>query len=191
MATLYLRAEGQNVGRTYAEFRDEFHRQIEYIDSKDESAFLWDRLGHWAQDERDWAEAERCFRKAYDLAGGHFGYCLGTALNFLGRFKESLPILREQAERIQPDAMSWFQLGVAYGDLGQSAQAIDAYEKALVLNPDYDLAMFNLGGAHWNKGEKIKALAIWTTAINRFPDHEFATKLRRDMPVVFPPDTNP
>ena len=149
-----------------------------------------DRLGHWAQDEADWAEAERCFRKAYDLARGHYGYCLGTALNFLGRFEESLPILREQAERIQPDAMSWFQLGAAYGDLGQSAQAIDAYEKALALDPDYDLAMFNLGGAHWNRGEKIEALAIWTTAIDRFPDHELAAKLRRDMPVFFPPDPN-
>ncbi len=187
LATLYLRAEGQDVRRTYAEFRAEFDRQIEHIDDKDEVAFLWDRLGHWAQDEADWAEAEFCFRKAYDLAGGHYGYCLGTALNFLGRFEESLPILREQAERIQPDAMSWFQLGAAYGDLGQSAQAIDAYEKALALDPDYDLAMFNLGGAHWNRGEKIEALAIWMTAIDRFPDHELAAKLRSDMPAFFAP----
>ncbi|GBQ64652.1 TPR repeat containing protein [Ameyamaea chiangmaiensis NBRC 103196] len=187
LATLYLRAEGEDVSWTYAEFRAEFDRQIEHLDDKDEVAFLWDRLGHWAQDEADWAEAEFCFRKAYDLTGGHYGYCLGTALNFLGRFEESLPILREQAERIQPDAMSWFQLGAAYGDLGQSAQAIDAYEKALALDPDYDSAMFNLGGTHWNRGEKIEALAIWTTAIDRFPDHELAAKLRREMPVFFPP----
>jgi tetratricopeptide (TPR) repeat protein len=185
LATLYLRAEGEDVGRTYAEFRGEFERQIEYIDDIDQSAFLWDRLGHWAQDETNWAEAERCFRKAYDLAGGHYGYCLGTALNFLGRFEESLPILREQAERIQPDAMSWFQLGVACGDLGQSTRAIEAYEKALSLDPDYDLAMFNLGGVHWNSGKKIEALRIWKTAIDRFPDHKLAAKLRRDMPIVF------
>lgn len=188
LATLYLRSEGQDVGRTFAEFRGEFDRQIEHVDDRDEAAFLWDRLGHWAQDEADWAEAELCFRKAYDLAGGHYGYCLGTALNFLGRFEESLPILRDQAEGIQPDAMSWFQLGAAYGDLGQSTQAIDAYEKTLSLDPDYDLAMFNLGGAHWNRGEMIEALAIWTTAIDRFPDHELAAKLRRDMPVFFPPE---
>ncbi|MGE0767934.1 MAG: tetratricopeptide repeat protein [Hyphomicrobiaceae bacterium] len=188
LATLYLRAEGQDVGRTYAEFRAEFDRQIEHVGDKDEVAFLWDRLGHWAQDEANWIEAEFCFRKAYELAGGHYGYCLGTALNFLGRFEESLPILREQAEGIQPDAMSWFQLGAAYGDLGKSAQAIDAYEKALALDPDYDLAMFNLGGAHWNRGEKIEALAIWTMAIDRFPDHELAAKLQRDMPLFFPPE---
>ena len=121
------------------------------------------------------------------MAGGPYGCCLGTALNFLDRFEESLPILREQAERVQPDAMSWFQLAVACGNLGQSEQAIDAYEKALALDPDYDLAMFNLGGAHWNSGEKIEALAFWTTAIERFPDHELADKLRRDMTAFFPP----
>ncbi|MET3524127.1 tetratricopeptide repeat protein [Mesorhizobium abyssinicae] len=190
LATLYLRAKGQDVGRTYAEFRAEFDRQIEHVTDNDEVAFLWDRLGHWAQDEANWIEAEFCFRQAYDLAGGHYGYCLGTALNFLGRCEESLPILREQAERIQPDAMSWFQLGVAYGDLGQSAQAIEAYEKALALDPAYNLAMFNLGGTHWNSGDKIEALAIWATAIDRFPDHELAAKLRRDMPVFFSPDPN-
>ena len=155
LTILYLRAEGLDAGRTYAEFRVEFDRQIEHVDDNGEIAFLWDRLGHWAQDEEKWIEAELCFRKAYDLAGGHYGYCLGTALNFLGRFEESLPILREQAERIQPDAMSWFQLGAAYGDLGQSEQAIDAYEKALALDPDYDLAMFNLGGAHLEPGRQV------------------------------------
>lgn len=188
LATLYLRAAGQDVGRTYAGFRDEFDWQIEHIDDKDEAAFLWDRLGHWAQDEADWAEAERCFRKAYDLAGGHYGYCLGTALNVLGRFQESLPILREQAERIQPDAMSWCQLATAYDDLGQAAEAIDAYEKALVLDPDYAVAMFDLGGVHWNRGGTLEALAIWTKAIDRFPDHELANKLRREMPAFFPSD---
>lgn len=189
LATLYLRAEGEEVGRTYAEFRAEFLRQIEHIDSKDEVAFLWDRLGHWAQDESDWAEAEQCFRKAYDMMGGHYSYCLGTALNFLGRFQESLPILREQVEGIQPDAMSWSQLGAAYGELGQSAESIDAYNKALALDPDYDLAMFNLGGVHWNRGERIEALAIWKAAIDRFPHHELAVKLRRDMPVFFTTDS--
>lgn len=187
LSTLYLRAEGQDVGRTYAEFRAEFVRQIERIDDKDQSAFLWDRLGHWAQDDANWIEAESCFRKAYDLAGDQYGYCLGTALNFLGRFEESLPILREQAECIQPDAMIWFQLGVAHAELGQSAQAIDAYEKALALDPEYASAMFNLGGVHWNSGDRVKASAIWKPAILRFPNHELAIKLQCDMPLLFRP----
>ncbi len=86
--------------------------------------------------------------------------------------------------------MSWFQLAVALGNLGQSTQAIDAYQKTLALDPNYDLAMFSLGGAHWNNGDQIDALAIWTTAIARFPDHELAAKLRHDIPVFFPPGPN-
>ena len=56
------------------------------------AAYLWDRLGHWAQADSNWEEAERCFWVAYDLAGGRYGYCLGTALNFIERAEESLPI---------------------------------------------------------------------------------------------------
>ena len=188
LATFYLRTERQEGHRAYGEFCEEFDRQIEHVHDKDEVAFLWDRLGHWAQDEEDWAEAERCFRNAFNLAGGHYGYCLGTALNFLGRFEESLPILLEQAEGIQPDAMSWFQLGAAYADLGQSADAIKAYEKGLALDPEYDLAMFNLGGVRWNSGDKVGALHVWRRAIARFPDHELADKLRHDLPRLSPSD---
>lgn len=110
----------------------------------------WDRLGHWAQDEGNWEEAERCFRKAYELEGGHYGYCLGTALNFLGKYAESLPLLLDQAKLHQPDAKSWLQVAVAHENLGNSSEAIQAYEKALVLDPNYAQAMFDLGGVHWN-----------------------------------------
>lgn len=184
LATLYLRGQGEDVGRSYAEFRDVFDLHIAHIDA-DDAALPWDRLGHWAQDEDDWLEAERCFRKAYELEGGHYGYCLGTALNFLGRFEESLPILREQAEVIQPDAMSWFQVGVACGGLGRVTEAIEAYRKALMLDPNYDLAMFNLGGVHWNSGDLTEATRIWRLAVEQFPDHELTARLRCEMPFVF------
>ncbi|MCA1778004.1 MAG: tetratricopeptide repeat protein [Xanthomonadaceae bacterium] len=154
-----------------------FEQSIALVDAAD-AALPWDRLGHWAQDEGEWEEAERCYRKAYGLAGGHYGYCLGTALNFLGRFEESRPILVEQAEHLQPDAMSWFQLGVANGNSGRTSEAIAAYEKAIALDPDYDLAMFNLGGVHWNDGDLIAAQRVWRKAIEKFPDHELAEEIQ-------------
>ena len=184
LTTFYLQSEGGSVGKTYAEFRQEFEHHIAHVDP-DDAALPWDRLGHWAQSEGDWQEAERCFRKAYDLKGGHYGYCLGAALNSLSRFEESVPILREQAEVLQPDAMSWFQLGVAYGHLGRAAEAIDAYQKALALKPDYDVAMFNLGGTYWNSGNLIKAAEIWKDAAARFPNHKLTGVLRNDFSFLF------
>lgn len=178
MSSFYLRSQGHDLKKTYTEFSDEFDRHIAHV-SADDAALPWDRLGHWAQDEGNWEEAERCFRKAYDLEGGHYGYCLGTALNFLERFDESLPILLEQAETLQPDAMSWFQVGVAYGHLGPADRAIDALQRASALDPGYALAIFELGGVYWNNGDQAKAKEIWSMAYARFPNHELVSKVKQ------------
>ena len=176
---LYLRSEGGDPGMTYRAFKVEFDTSIQYVKG-DAVAYLWDRVGHWAQEDKNWEEAERCFRVAYDLAGGHYGYCLGTALNFLDRPEESLPILLHQAEGAQPDELSWFGVAVAHEKLGNVRESIDAYLIAITLNPDYALAWFNMGGVHWNAGEVEEAKHVWKAALERFPNHELASQLRRD-----------
>jgi tetratricopeptide (TPR) repeat protein len=186
MTTFYLRRQGEDVGWSYNQFRNEFEAQIGRLRPED-AALPWDRLGHWAQDEDDWAEAERCFRKAYELDSGHYGYCLGGALKQLGRFEESLPLLLEQAQIIQPDAMSWFQLASSYHSLGRWTEAVDAYEKALALDADCAVAMFDLGGTHWNSGDAEAAKKVWAAAIARFPDHALAAKAQATLEFFAPP----
>lgn len=180
---LYLRSEGQVANVAYLAFKTEFEACIQHVQGE-AAAYLWDRLGHWAQEEYNWEEAERCFRGAYELAGGLYGYCLGTALNVLDRAEESLPILLPQAEEIQPDDMSWYQVAVAYEKLGRVRESVSAYQKAIALNPNYELAWFNMGGVHWNAGELEDASHVWREAVDRFPDHELAALLRRDLPFV-------
>lgn len=184
MSRFYLRGQGVDIGKTYDEFRQEFDQHIAHIDA-DNAALAWDRLGHWAQDDGDWAEAERCFRRAHELGGGEYGYCLAIALMHLEMFDESVPLLLEQAQTVQPDAMSWFQLASAYASLCRWPDAIDAYENALALDPDHELARFDLGGAHWNSGDLATATEVWTSAIARFPDHELTAKLQRELPALF------
>ncbi len=184
MTTFYLRGRGEDIEQSYCEFCEEFDRHIGHVDG-DNAALPWDRLGHWAQDDEDWTEAERCFRKAYELAGGDYGYCLAIALKALNRFEESVPLLLEQAQIVQPDATSWFQLAATYASLRRWPDAIDAYQRALALDPDCAVAMFDLGGAHWNSGDAATAAEVWTAAIERFPDHEFRAKLMRDFSFLF------
>lgn len=182
-AKLYLRAHSDKFVGTYNDFKRHFEATIGRVPT-DNVAFLWDRLGHWAQDEGNWEEAEICFRKAYDLDGWHYGYCLGVALNTLGRCEESLPILLEQAEEIQPDGLSWFQVAFASERLDRIPDAVEAYQRSIKLNPEHETAWFNLGGVHWNDGDRINAQKVWRKAVKLFPNHELTTKLYQELPFI-------
>jgi tetratricopeptide (TPR) repeat protein len=41
--------------------------------------------------------------------------------------------------------MSWFQVASSYHSLGRWPEAVEAYQKVLVLDPHYAVAMFDLG----------------------------------------------
>ena len=175
-------ADGNEIGWDYGRFRQSIADIAE--SGVANPAFLWDRAGHWAQDEGDWTEAEVCYRRAFELSPGEYGYCLGVALNFLCRFEEALPILEKQAETHQPDSMSWFQVAIARERTGDVRGCIDAYKRTLDLDEDYALAWFNLGGVYCNTGDEAAAISTWKEGIRRFPDHELAKKLLGDLPIL-------
>ena len=81
LCVYYLHDSGECTGWDYERFR----RTVETMvgDGDPDAAFLWDRVGHWAQAAEDWIEAETCYRRAFALSPNEYGYCLGTALNFL------------------------------------------------------------------------------------------------------------
>ena len=176
----YLHNRGECTGWDYQRFR----RTVETLvaDGDPDAAFLWDRVGHWAQAAGNWSEAETCYRRAFQLSPNKYGYCLGTALNFLQRHEEAVAVLLPQATEHQPDAMSWFQLAVAREGIGDVQGCIDAYKRALALDEAYDLAWFNLGGIYWTSGDHTAAVSTWEEAIRRFPTHSLSSKLQKDLP---------
>ena len=176
----YIKSNGGSVEHDFTSFKQAIANVVSQ--GAPEPAFLWDRTGHWAQDEENWVEAEKCYRKAFELSPSEYGYCLGTVLNFLGRYEEALPILTEQAEEHIPDEMSWFQVAVAREGMNDVEGCISAYKRAIQLDENYDLAWFNLGGIYWNSQNWELAIATWEGAIQRFPSHELSSKLLKDLP---------
>ena len=168
---------------------DQFKKTVADVVARgaQESSVLVGSSRSLAQDEKDWSEAESCYRKAFELSPEEYGYCLGTALNFLGRYEEALPIVLPQANEHQPDAMSWSQLAVAMEGTGDVEGCINAYKRCLQLDENYDLAWFNLGGVYWNCQSKAEAMATWREAIRRFPTHQLSAKLQRDFPILVIP----
>ncbi|MEZ6104426.1 MAG: DUF4365 domain-containing protein [Pirellulaceae bacterium] len=179
----YAKMHGQTVAIDYGGYVREVSACLA-IDSTD-AAHMWDRAGHWAQVDEDWEQAEQQYRKAYSLEPERFGYCLGTALNFLKRFEEALPILLDQATTHHPDALSWFQVAIAQEGVGNIEGCKDSYRRALNLDPEYEFAMFNLGGIYWNHGPRGEAIRVWSDALRRFPSHPLSEKLRREYSEIF------
>ena len=176
----YIKSNGGSVEHDFESFKKDIANVVSQ--GAPDPAFLWDRAGHWAQDESNWVEAEKCYRKAFELSPSEYGYCLGTALNFLGRYEEALPILTEQAEEHIPDEKSWFQVAVARKGMNDVEGSISAYKRAIQLDENYDLAWFDLGGIYWNSQNWEPAIATWKEAIRRFPSHELSSKLLKDLP---------
>ncbi|MCP4746570.1 MAG: tetratricopeptide repeat protein [Desulfobacteraceae bacterium] len=183
LCTWFLHDAGADTDMNFTEFKSAIVQLIE--NGIQDSAFLWDRLGHWAQSDGNWPEAAKAYRKAYKLEPKPYGYCYGTALNFLERYNEALPILFRQAKEHLPDAMSWFQVAKARNGVGAIQGSIKAYQRALELDPEYDLAWFNLGGMYWNYGDYKRASEVWCEAVKRFPNHELSSKLYQEFPFLF------
>ena len=179
----YLRKQEEPTPLTFEEFEVRVAMLIEK--GAPDPAFLWNQVGRWAQFNGDWRQAEIAYRKAYDIEPQRYGFELGKALNLLNRHEEALPISLEQAQKHFPHAMSWFDVAIAREGTGNIEGAIAAYEKAIGLDADYDLAWFNLGGLHWNAGSEKDALKVWKEALERFPNHEQAQKLMNFLPEIF------
>jgi tetratricopeptide (TPR) repeat protein len=144
----------------------------------EDDGLVWDRIGHLYQEEDNWKEAEKAYRKATQRNPDQFGYCLGVSLMSLNLYEGALPWVLAAAEKHQPDAMSWLQVAICQEKMGKIVEATAAYEKAIQLDPNYAEAWFNLGGLHWNQEDIQKAIATWKEAMDRFPDHKLCKQVR-------------
>ncbi|MGJ8562828.1 MAG: tetratricopeptide repeat protein [Alphaproteobacteria bacterium] len=142
-------------------------------------ALIWDRLGHWAQDEGRWEDAANCYRPADTIDRTSYGYCLGTAYLFTGKFTEALEVLEELTDLTPEDGMVWHQLGAAQMGLKLFSSAAANFQKAIELEPTYEKAWFNLGGALWNDGKTEQAIDAWGDAIEMFPESVETSKVKK------------
>ena len=51
-----------------------------------------------------------------------------------------------------------YHLGIAYGELGQNEQQVEAFKQAIRVDPDFALAHYNMGIIYLTNGDKGAAL---------------------------------
>lgn len=75
----------------------------------------------------------------------------------------------------QPDdSEAWTQLGHAYFDSDQFANAIEAYQKSLAIQPGNTNVMTDLGVMYRRNGQSDKSLATFDKVLKMEPGHEQA-----------------
>jgi tetratricopeptide (TPR) repeat protein len=74
----FAKMHSQPVKLNFNQFLSQVETLIDEAVSEIDTAHLWDRVGHWAQEDGDWDNAEVYYRKAYELEPDRYGYCLGN-----------------------------------------------------------------------------------------------------------------
>lgn len=90
-----------------------------------------------------------------------------------GQYEKAVELFKASLAK-QPIKQTWLNLGVAYGKLKQADAAIDAYQKALAMDPKYVLALFNLGMAYQGKNDLDQAVVWFRKTIEADPKHALA-----------------
>ena len=91
----------------------------------------------------------------------------GYAVNWL----DSAVSAARRAIDLSPQSAEGYKaLGLAYDNLGMSADALEQYERAVVLNPNYALAIRNIGLLSYRTGKLGLSLQSALTVVSLAPD---------------------
>ena len=122
--------------------------------------------------EADYEEAIKLLRKALDLNQSYWPayLSLGNVYKFYkdGLYADEALANYQQAEKYAPtDATIKFQIGdLFYSVKKNHSAAINYFEEAIKLKPDYVLAYWELGVAHRDRGDDSEAIKQLKAAIN-------------------------
>lgn len=112
---------------------------------------------------------------------------LGGCYIMLGRHKEAIPLLEEAAAIEDDNAMIWMNLGAAYlgnpvlATAEKQERAIDAFRRALVLQPGMPNANYNLGLIFRDQGKWAEAWDEFRQALDANPADPDARRLMDNM----------
>jgi Tfp pilus assembly protein PilF len=123
------------VTRKDREAKEEFNRALQ---EHPKDADLWNDLGYFHYERRNWSEAEEAYRKALDLnpRSTRAWNNLGLALGQQGKYEDS----QAAFEKAGKPAEARCNLAFVYSTQGKFDQARKLYQEALAMDPSLTLA---------------------------------------------------
>jgi len=151
---------------------DSFRNLVEVYAEKfvEDMSFLWDRAGHWAQDNGDWNNALDCYVRACEKEPSEYGYCLAVSLINTHKYQDAIDILEDPKLTHEIDGLYFNQLAFAKIQINDLEGAIQAYRKSIEIEPDYHLPWFELAGCYCKAKQYPEARQCFEHSIKTFPD---------------------
>ncbi|MFN2136228.1 MAG: tetratricopeptide repeat protein [Candidatus Promineifilaceae bacterium] len=143
------------------------------------------RKGTWLLHNGNAAEAAPLLERAYQLRPDEVdaGINLAGAYILTKKFSKATAILEPLSDKYPDHAMVWTNLGAAYlGNpvlAGEEHQlrAIDAFKRALAIDPLSPSVAYNIGLIYRDRGDKDKAIHWFQRALETNPLDEHARNI--------------
>jgi Tfp pilus assembly protein PilF len=141
-----------NLGQAYRKKGMAREAEREFVEASrlsPDDAAAWIVIGHLRLEQKRYEEAASAYRAAWDLdaSSEEAASGLGAALIEAGKPAESETVLVKALEVSPKGASLWNNLGVARTRRGNFIGAVDAFEKAIGLDGNFEAARTNLARA--------------------------------------------
>ena len=122
-------------------------------------------------DREDYTNAEKLFRKAYEIVPERVSVInnLAGALVKLNRIDEAKQLTEISLEIDDTNALTWLNLGVCLQEDREQERAANAFRRALALDETLHEAWMGLGSASAELGETADAANAWLALLKQFP----------------------
>ena len=161
-------------------FYDDFEKLVlglegieEAVDKKSQSIEHEFQAGFQAHAHQDLATAEKAYISVLKRNPNHYDamHMLGLIRYKQGRYQEAKQFILGSMDKHREDAPRLSNLGLAHRALGEVAEAITSFKRALAIAPDFAAAYNNLGEVLFSQGLHSEACESYLKAIQLNPSY--------------------
>jgi eukaryotic-like serine/threonine-protein kinase len=136
------------------------------IQAHPNSRFSYNSFGTFYRRRNEYEKALQMFGKVIQIAPEWYGTYVnvGAIYNEMGQYEKAIDPLRKSIS-IRPSYAGYVNLGTTYFGVNQFADAANAYQEAIKLDPQQYVTWGNLGETYYDSGAKDKSAAPLRKAV--------------------------
>ena len=160
-----------------------FEEQSHDEQSREEQAWHCVEEGLMYEHEHNWAEAQRSYCQALELASdlAEAYYYLGNVLRQQQKYQQAVDSYQQALTLNAHNSDAIYNLAYTLEELNQITEAIQAFKKLIEIDPEYADAHFNLARILVRAGRPQEAVTYWKHYLRHDTTSEWAKIAKRNI----------